>query len=133
MRRSARPRTITRFLALVVFAYVLALNGLLGSLAAGAHVAEARIAAQLGVICTIHGIGNSGADGTQDQAPGKLACIEHCVLGSSGATPAVLLAAIDVIRHDPSSRETGPVALDAGHRIAPVSAPPPSRGPPALI
>ncbi len=76
-RLTQRLRTIT----LIALAYALALQGLLGALGAGAHAAEARLASQLGVICTIHGVvdpATGQADGG-DPSPGRLACVEHCL------------------------------------------------------
>jgi len=133
MVSAARPRSLARLLALVMLAYVLALNGLLGSIAAGAHVTEARTAAQLGVICTIHGIADDGTRQSDDPTPGKLACIEHCVLASAAIVPAVLPAGSMINLPEPDAEAAGMSVVDQGHRIASVAAPPPSRGPPSLI
>lgn len=133
MVSAARPRSLARLLALVMLAYVLALNGLLGSIAAGAQVTEARTAAQLGVICTIHGISNDGSGQAEDPTPGKLACIEHCVLASAGIVPAMLPAGSMINLPEPDAETAGISVVDQGLRIAPASNPPPSRGPPSLI
>ena len=122
-----------RFLAMVALAYALMLNGLLSAMASGAHVAEARIAAQLGIICTIHGTGNFAADDTQAPTPGKLACIEHCVLVLASTMPAMPEIGSAIGRPDRFANAPDNAVSDAGRLIAPVSAPPPSRGPPALI
>jgi hypothetical protein len=120
-----------RLLAMVTLAYVLMLNGLLGAMASGTHVAEARIASQLGVICTIHGIGNSTADEAQDPTPGKLACIEHCALASASAMPALSLAGA-TIQPPVLTADAATLRLaDEGCRIAPVCLSPLPRGPPA--
>jgi hypothetical protein len=133
MAAIARPCRITRLLALAALAYLLALNGLLGSIAAGAHVAEARMAAQLGVICTIHGIDNDAAGQSDDPTPGKLACIEHCVISVASAMPALASAGTVVDEPAPQATAASLPTPDAGRRIAPVSGPPQPRGPPALI
>jgi hypothetical protein len=132
MTTATRLRSIARLLAMVMLAYGLALSGLLGAISAGAHVNEARTAAQLGVICTIHGIGNTSG-GTEDPTPGRLACVEHCVLAAAGGKPFVPTA-------DPASAQPAFSAdahlrpnMGEGRRIAPVAAPPLPRGPPAFI
>jgi len=130
---AARPRSLARLLTLVALAYVLVLNGLLGSIAAGAHVTEARTAAQLGVICTIHGISNGGSGQADDPTPGKLACIEHCVLASAGIVPAVLPAGSMISLPEADAEAAGISVVDQWHRIASVATPPPSRGPPRRI
>lgn len=133
MSATARPRLCFRLLTLVALAYVLALNGLLGSIAAGAHVAEARTAAQFGIICTIHGVANSEADGTADPTPGKLACIEHCVLASTNAMPGV--PANGAIISQPERQVDAAIVPETGsvRRIGSASVQPPPRGPPSLI
>ena len=111
---------------MVMLAYVLMLNGLLGGIVFGAHVAEARIAAQLGLICTIHGTGP-----VDSSAPGKLACTEHCVLGSSITMPAVSLAAAAI---GPPGLVADTATLpvpDEGCRVAPACLSSLPRGPPA--
>lgn len=117
---------------MVVLAYVLALGGMLGSIAAGAHISEARTAAQLGVICTIHGIAGAG-HGQNDPTPGKLACIEHCVLATANAMPVLPSAGLSISRSDRLDQVAIAPTHGSGHRIAPVSTPPPPRGPPRLI
>jgi hypothetical protein len=133
MVSAARPRPLARLLALVVLAYGLAMNGLLGSIAAGAHVTEARMAAQLGVICTIHGILGDDTGQSHDPTPGKLACIEHCVLVSAGPMPAIAVLASHLDRPDLLAEGGNLPVMDDGDRIAPVASPPPPRGPPPLI
>ncbi len=129
----ANPRSLTRRLAMVSLAYMLMLNGLLGAMASGTHASEARIAAQLGVICTIHGTSNSVAHDTQEPTPGKPACIEHCVLVLANAMPGMPVVGSTIDQPGLFAKVTGTAISNAGHRIAPVSAPPPPRGPPALI
>lgn len=118
-----------------MLAYALVLNGLLGSLAAGGHVAQARTAAELGVICTIHGVIDpaTGNTGERDPTPGKLACIEHCVLATASAVP--LQPAVVIAVNPPVAipQVTPDLVRDVGPGLAPVAAPPPSRGPPALV
>jgi hypothetical protein len=133
MVSAARPRSLARLLALVMLAYVLALNGLLGSIAAGAHVTEARTAAQLGVICTIHGISNDGSGQAEDPTPGKLACIEHCVLGSASPMPAMAVLGSHLNQPAVLAEGNNLPVMDDGDRISSVATPPPSRGPPSLI
>lgn len=118
-------------LASLAFAYALALSGLLGAMGAGAHAAEARHAAQLGIICTIHGmVDGEGAGSGSDPSPGKLACIEHCQLG--GAKPAALPAAL---AEPAPAWPRAVVAASAAAKAAPApcrshACPPPPRGPP---
>ncbi len=128
-----RQHSLRRILAMLIMAYALALNGLLGAIASGAHAGEARLAAQLGVICTIHGMAGpaSGAQGQTDPTPGKMACIEHCTIAAADLVPAL-----------PQAHLVLPVRLpdvSAGRPVADALAPlpfgrhPPARGPPALV
>jgi hypothetical protein len=132
MTSLARLRSTTRLLAMFVLAYVLVLNGLLGSISAGAHVSEARTAAKLGVICTIHGIA-SAEGGREDPTPGKLACIEHCVLAAASTMPVVPSTDAGVNRPLRLAEATRPQVRTIVHWIAPGSTLPQPRGPPSLI
>lgn len=124
-------RRLPHLIATLALAYALALQGLLGALGAGARTAEARHAAQLGVICTFHGVATPGAEpGEIPPSPGKLACIEHCLLGGTKLARATAdLLPLPLV---------WPRAVDASHRefsLAPPTArtpgePPPARGPP---
>lgn len=122
-------RTLRR-LASLALAYALALVGLLGAMGVGVHAAEARHAAQLGVICTIHGMADGeGQSAGSDPTPGKLACVEHCQPG--GAKTAALPA---ILPHPapawPRLVAPSPRA-EAAPRTGPSPArPPPPRGPP---
>ncbi len=124
-RLTQRLRTIT----LIALAYALALQGLLGALGAGAHAAEARLAAQLGVICTIHGVvdpATGQADGG-DPSPGRLACVEHCLpLAASGPPPAPASSASHV---EWRAAAYAPADQPSSARPSPAR-PPPPRGPP---
>ena len=117
-----------RLLALFLLACVLMLNGLLGAMASGAHAGEARLAAQLGVICTSHGTGYSDRS-----APSKPACVEHCVLASASAMPTVPLADVAITGSGPVASSAGQPVTDANDRIKPSFAAPLPRGPPAFI
>ena len=132
MPTTALPRSMARLVAIVLLGYGLALSGLLGAISAGAHVNDARIAAQLGVICTIHGIGNT-SDGAEDPAPGKLACIEHCVLAAAGGMPFAAAAAPAFAQPALSAQAQHRPEIGEGRRIAPVAARPFPRGPPTFI
>lgn len=116
---------------MVLLSYGLVINGLLGALGAGAHASEARTAAQLGIICTIHGIA-AGERSNDDPTPGKLACIEHCLLAVAMAGPAPVPPG--VIAHVPYRADAMSFAVFAAHAIAqPTTQLPPPRGPPCLI
>ncbi len=132
MTAHGRPRSFIRLLALVMLAYGLVLNGLLGAMGAGAHLAEARIAAQLGMICTIHGMANE-SDPAGDPSPGKFACIEHCVLASASAMPLLPSVSMAVLRVGLCEVLVPLTVPAADPSIALTSPPPPPRGPPALI
>ena len=131
MIRLSHPRSLARLLPVIMLAYVLALSGLLGSITAGAHVSEARTAAQLGVICTIHGMASGQTDGA-DPTPGKLACIEHCVLAGAGTMPAALPSNHDARALTPTVMAHVIVVL-APRIQQPITGLPPPRGPPHLI
>lgn len=132
MFAAARPRPSLHLLAILVLAYVLALNGMLGSISAGAHVAEARTAAQLGVICTIHGM-TGNETGGEGPTPGKPACIEHCVLAATNSLPMVPASGVAISRTDRLDQVAITSARDEGRKVARASTPPPPRGPPRLI
>jgi hypothetical protein len=119
----------------IALAYALALQALLGAIGGSAHAGEMRLAAQLGVICTVHGLPDpaSGAPDGHDPTPGKLACVEHCLLtgqGASGFLPASNSFVPAV--HGPHAASLFS-ASDAASSGYPSAAPPPSRGPPVLF
>jgi hypothetical protein len=123
-----------RACAVLLLAYTLVLQGLLGALSAGAQAREARLAAQLGVICTVHGIADPRhASDSADPTPGKLACVEHCLLGA-GAGPAPPPSggvALDVVSWSRSAAAPSVGAHQPGS--SPECAPPPPRGPPSSM
>jgi hypothetical protein len=116
----------------LALAYALALQALLGAMGGAAHAGEMRLAAQVGVICTLHGALDPATglpDGT-DPTPGKLACVEHCLLvgQGAGALPSAAPSACPVAHGACVAGGTGASAPPtAGY---PAAAPPPSRGPP---
>jgi hypothetical protein len=131
MSEKRQPSRI-RMLAIVVLAYALAVQGLLGAMGAGAQAGEARLAAQLGVICTIHGVVDpaTGMAGGDDPTPGRLACVEHCLLtGGMGPGPVPTAATACELAAPVVSAacKPGPVTAAA----YPSAAPPPPRGPPS--
>jgi hypothetical protein len=127
-----RAPTRLRLTAVILLAYALALQGLLGALGAGAHAAEARLAAQLGLICTIHGIAApEHASDRTDPSPGKLACIEHCLLPSGAGTGPVAAAGVPALPVAWAQVDLAP-PVGASEAISPCAIPPPPRGPPAL-
>lgn len=132
MTSFACPRSLMRLVAMVLLAYALVLNGLLGAMGAGTQVAEARTAAQLGVICTIHGIGNAETD-NGDPTPGKLACIEQCVLFGASTIPGVPLSAASISQTRPFQVAASPTIAAIIGWIESASILPQPRGPPLLI
>jgi hypothetical protein len=125
-------RRIWRRIAALALAYALALSGFFGALASPTQAAEARLAAQLGLICTIHGmVGQGDAQDGADPTPGRMACVEHCAASASGAMPPVPLRPLG------SAAEPGSLLANAAASEAdpafPRAAPPPGRGPPASI
>lgn len=129
-----RGLRFARSVLVVALAYMLALGGVLGAMGAGPHAAEARTAAQLGVICTIHGMAlprHGGPD--SDPTPGKLACIEHCTLASSAPAPALPVLIADLFTPEPDRSEPAPIAVELVPGGSFSCIPPPPRGPPALI
>jgi hypothetical protein len=128
-----RDRSRPRLLAVLLLAYTLALQGLLGALSAGAQAQEARLASQLGVICTIHGIADPAlASGDADPTPGKLACVEHCLLaaGLAATMPRPAEGPAQIISW---SRFPAPPVAASRRVSSPEAAPPPPRGPPAAV
>jgi hypothetical protein len=128
-------RSLKRLLAMVILAYALVLSGMLGAMASGAHIGQARLAAQLGVICTIHGIvdpASGRADG-DDPSPGKLACVEHCTLASIIMSPAVMpVAGSPSVILDDRARTVWAWQDAAQHSTQRTTHPPP-RGPPLFV
>lgn len=126
-----RLRNTACRLASLALAYALALSGLLGAMGVGAHAAEARHAAQLGVICTIHGMADGEGPGAgSDPSPGKLACVEHCQPG--GAKPAAIPAAFaePAPAWPRAAAAASPVAEAPPASCPSPACPPPPRGPP---
>ena len=119
-------------IAAVAFAYALALSGFAGALISPMQASEARLAAQLGVICTIHGLVGQGEprEGA-DPTPGKIACIEHCAAAGFLAMPSAPLQHVGTEKRL-ERLVTDIVARDIDPSF-PQAAPPPGRGPPALI
>jgi hypothetical protein len=127
-----RLRPVARLLATIVLAYGLALSGLMGSIASGAHAGEARIAAQLGLICTVHGTVDPSS-GQSDRVPGKVSCVEHCTLASGALAKAALPSPVILASLEP-------IAADFVHThsswlppFASLGLSPPPRGPPAIL
>lgn len=127
-----RFRPFARFLATVVLAYGLALSGLMGSIASGAHAGEARIAAQLGLICTVHGTFDPRSE-QSDPTPGKISCFDHCTLSASTLAAVPLPASVLLAALDPAVAVVD--ASDDGLNLPVMSLgiPPPPRGPPAIL
>lgn len=130
---AARSRSLKRAFATVALAYALVLQGLLGALAVGAQTMEARHAAQLGVICTVHGmVGADGQTDAKDPTPGKLACIEHCLVGASTILPPPTNTPPSVASWPDTGAQAAFVFEDVRDNQRTIAAPPPARGPPAL-
>jgi hypothetical protein len=133
MATPAPRKTLPRAVLALALAYGLALQALLGAMSSGVFAGEVRRAAELGVICTIHGAVD-GADregGPADPTPGRIACLEHCLLTAAQAGPPP---------NAPQSQrlaipqQIAPLALrDRGRAHTHAAAPPlPARGPPLL-
>jgi hypothetical protein len=118
----------------IALAYALALQALLGAIGGSAHAGEMRLAAQLGVICTIHGALDpaSGPPDGGDPTPGKLACIEHCLLTGQSGAGALPTASAALPAFHAAHVCALAVSVVAHGRGYPSAAPPPSRGPPVL-
>lgn len=126
-------RSLKRALATVALAYALVLQGLLGALAVGTQTMEARHAAQLGVICTVHGmVGADGQTDAKDPTPGKLACIEHCLVGASTILPPPTDTPPSFASWPDIQVTTLRFRADDRDSQRTIAAPPPARGPPAL-
>lgn len=120
-----RPNSFCHAFAVIVMAYALILGGILGAMASAGHAQQLNLAAQLGMICTTHGM--------VDPQPGKLACIEHCVLAAGQLAAATAPNHAAAARSNDASTTERPLTPGfAPGLIAAWPQPPPSRGPPYL-